>query len=264
MKLDNKTFINASTILIGIFTVLLVPFLLLYKFSNLQLYNYFLLFIISVGIIAIALIMFSFFLVLATSFMNEPKSLNVSGIIQFSFWIFRVMLLPFLYVIVKIFNLDKEQLDRFFIDYNNGVVKSTLKKVNNSRLILLLPHCLQNQSCGLKITNNINNCKRCGKCDIGSLAALSDKWGIKAIVVTGGTAARTELAKIRPSAVVSVACERDLASGINDVNSIPVIGVLNMRPNGPCFNTKVNIENIEQAIIQMLENSARQRELSAG
>lgn len=264
MKLDNKTFLNASTISIGLFTALLVLGFLLYKYSNLLLYNYILLVIIFIGITATTLIIASFILVVATYSMDKPTSFRFSGIVRLSYWIVKSFLLPVLYFAVRIFKLNKEQLDKFFIDYNNIVVKATQKKVENSQLVLLLPHCLQNQSCGLKITNNINNCKRCGKCDIGSLAALSDKWGIKAIVVTGGTAARAELVKIKPLAVVSVACERDLASGINDVSSIPVIGVLNMRPNGPCFNTKVDIEKIEQAIIQLVDTSARQRDLSAG
>ena len=46
----------------------------------------------------------------------------------------------------------------------------------------------------------------------------------------------------------TVACERDLTSGIQDVFPMPVIGVLNQRPNGPCFNTSVDIDAIEEEI----------------
>ena len=40
---------------------------------------------------------------------------------------------------------------------------------------------------------------------------------------------------------MAVACERDLTSGIQDSYPIPVIGVLNERPFGPCRNTRVDL-----------------------
>lgn len=63
-----------------------------------------------------------------------------------------------------------------------------------------------------------------------------------------GTLARQAVKKVRPKAILAVACERDLTSGIQDVFPMPVIGVLNRRPNGPCFNTSVDIDAIEEEI----------------
>ena len=45
-----------------------------------------------------------------------------------------------------------------------------------------------------------------------------------------------------------MACERDLTSGVREVNKIPVLGVFNARPNGPCVDTDINIKEIEDAI----------------
>ena len=47
--------------------------------------------------------------------------------------------------------------------------------------------------------------------------------------------ARQMVKEIRPKAIIAVACERDLTSGIQDVFPLPVIGVLNERPFGPMF-----------------------------
>jgi len=58
----------------------------------------------------------------------------------------------------------------------------------------------------------------------------------------------------RPEAIVAVACELDLTTGIQDTYPIPVIGILNERPNGPCINTKVDIGKVRDAIIDFLEN----------
>jgi hypothetical protein len=49
-----------------------------------------------------------------------------------------------------------------------------------------------------------------------------------------------------------VACERDLTSGIKDCYPLPVIGVLNDRPFGPCFNTRVDVEKIDAALQSVL------------
>ena len=72
-------------------------------------------------------------------------------------------------------------------------------------------------------------------------------------VATGGTLARQMVKQIRPTAIVAVACERDLTSGIQDVFPLPVVGVLNERPFGPCFNTRVDIKRVEAAVLDFLE-----------
>ena len=56
----------------------------------------------------------------------------------------------------------------------------------------------------------------------------------------------------RTKAIVAIACERDLASGMADVFPIPVIGVLNERPNGPCCNTTVDPERVRAVVEQLI------------
>jgi hypothetical protein len=57
----------------------------------------------------------------------------------------------------------------------------------------------------------------------------------------------------RPEAIVAVACELDLTTGILDSYPLPVIGVLNERPHGPCINTKVDIQKVKDAIASFCE-----------
>ena len=99
---------------------------------------------------------------------------------------------------------------------------------------------MQNSECEYKITFDTNNCKRCGKCTIGEILDIADEYRVKVKVVTGGTAARNLVGKEKPEIILSVACERDLSEGISEVSKIPVIGVLNTRPNGPCIDTCVD------------------------
>ena len=83
---------------------------------------------------------------------------------------------------------------------------------------------------------------------------IAEKRGVKAVVVTGGTAARNTIAREKPEIVLSVACERDLAIGISDVSHIPVLGVLNSRPNGPCVNTSVDVKVLSEKLDSILDN----------
>jgi Uncharacterized conserved protein len=67
-------------------------------------------------------------------------------------------------------------------------------------------------------------------------------------VATGGTIARRIVVQHRPSLIIAVACERDLASGIQDTHPLPVYGILNSRPFGPCLDTDVALDRVEWAI----------------
>ena len=58
-----------------------------------------------------------------------------------------------------------------------------------------------------------------------------------------------------PKAIVAIACERELSSGIKDRNLLhfPVGGVLNERPNGPGHITCVQRCKVRQAIAYFTE-----------
>jgi hypothetical protein len=153
----------------------------------------------------------------------------------------------------KVFDIEKETVERSFIEVSNHLVRQKLIRVRPERLLILTPHCIQKDTCPHKITRDVSNCKRCGQCPVDELLALTEKYGVNLAVVTGGTLARNVLRTVRPQAVLAIACERDLTSGIQDVFPLPVIGVLNQRPFGPCFNTRVDMQRVEALLRDMLE-----------
>ena len=151
------------------------------------------------------------------------------------------------------FNIPRQRIEQSFIEVSNHLVRQHKIKVPASRIMILTPHCIQLDTCVHKITRNIENCRQCGGCSVGALLGLSHKYGIHVGVATGGTLARQMVKEIRPKAIIAVACERDLTSGIQDVFPLPVLGVLNERPFGPCFNTRVDIKKVEAAILDFLD-----------
>jgi hypothetical protein len=162
------------------------------------------------------------------------------------------LLLPVIEFIGKIVGIPRDTVRQSFIAMNNSLVLSRKFRLKPDRILILLPHCLQLVDCDIKITGDINKCVRCGRCDIAGLADLAEKYRIDISVATGGTLARKVIKEKRPKLVVAVACEGDLTSGIRDCYPLPVLGVLNDRPNGPCFNTAVDTRKIDEALKSVL------------
>ena len=155
---------------------------------------------------------------------------------------------PLMELLAKFVGIDRGKVRRSFIKVNNELVLSRRKPVQPHQLLLLLPHCVQRSSCPHRLVHNADHCQRCGQCPVGALLDLRDKYGIKFAIATGGTIARRIVVQTRPSCIIAVACERDLTSGIQDSYPLPVFGVLNMRPNGPCLDTLVPMDALEDVI----------------
>jgi hypothetical protein len=163
------------------------------------------------------------------------------------------VLFPLLVGVGRCFGIRKDEIRRSFVAINNKLVLAEAKKVKPEQILILLPHCLQNHDCIVRITGNVENCKACGKCKIKDLVELSEKYHVPAAVATGGTLARRIVVEKKPKVIIGVACERDLSSGIQDSYPIPVFGVFNRRPFGPCYDTDVSLELVEKGIKTFLE-----------
>lgn len=158
------------------------------------------------------------------------------------------VLFPLTLMTGRLAGISKEKILRSYIAVNNNLVKSKELLLDGRQVMILLPHCLQNSECPHKITIDVSNCKRCHKCSVADLIDLGEKYHAVIKVATGGTLARKFIEECKPRGVVAVACERDLSIGIQDASGVPIIGVLNCRPYGPCFNTNVDLEKVELAL----------------
>ena len=158
------------------------------------------------------------------------------------------LFLPAMLFLGGIFRVEKIKIHKAFIEINNRLVKSMAINARPDSFLILMPHCLQLQDCNFKVTRDIENCGECGRCEIVELLHLGREYGIKLFVNTGGTSARKIVVDRRPNAVVAVACERDLVSGITDSYPLPVVGITNIRPEGYCLNTHVAVEKVKEAV----------------
>ncbi len=163
-----------------------------------------------------------------------------------------VFLFPLIVQLGKLLNIAQEKVQSSFIGVNNKLVEVDKKILTPQKLLILLPHCLQDENCPHKITLDPFNCQRCGRCPINNLLTMAEKWQVNVQIATGGTLARKAVQMFRPEYVLAVACERDLSSGIVDSYPLPVWGVLNERPMGPCRNTQVSLHALEEKLEDIL------------
>lgn len=239
-KFPFLAFCWASLVILGLIELLVYYFIS----PRLVLLNQFLNRFMIFGFLFFFAIMFSgLFLITVTSltgidllYPHNKKSVTVK------------LLFPIAVFLGQMFRVNRNTLRVSYVKVNNSLTKAQAKRIKGDKILVLLPHCLQIDICNRKITNDVNNCVRCGRCPVGSLVTLSEKYGLHVEVVNGGTLARRRVATFKPNGIISVACERDLSLGIQDVHPIPVYGVINDRPNGPCVNTCVDMGLVEDAM----------------
>ncbi len=129
------------------------------------------------------------------------------------------------------FGISRDRMSNSFIKVSNALVRGARINVDSGPLLILLPRCL---------TPAVRK----------QIEALAERNQCLVHVVPGGELARKLIHEHRPSRIIAVACERDLVSGLQDVAPvIPTFAVPNCRPEGPCKNTVVDMDRMEEAII---------------
>jgi hypothetical protein len=110
----------------------------------------------------------------------------------------------------------------------NGLAVMRGRKVGRGELLLLIPRCLS------KVT-------------LDGVLGIAGKYGVPVFVATRGQLARRVIRERRPRAVVAVACERDMVSGLHDVaGKIPVLGLTMTLPSGPCKDASLDLGQLER------------------
>jgi uncharacterized protein len=102
------------------------------------------------------------------------------------------------------------------------------RKVGQGELLVLIPRCLS-------------------KATLDGVLGIAGKYGVPVFVATRGQLARRVIRERRPRAVVAVACERDMVSGLHDVaGKIPVLGLTMTLPAGPCKDALLDLPQLEE------------------
>src|SRR5205814_1034570 len=99
--------------------------------------------------------------------------------------------------------------------------------VGKGELLVLIPRCLS-------------------KGALDGVLAIAGRYDVPVFVATRGQLARRVIRERRPRAVVAVACERDMMTGLRDVaGKLPVLGLTMRLPNGPCRDAELDLERMD-------------------
>jgi hypothetical protein len=110
----------------------------------------------------------------------------------------------------------------------NALALIRSRKVGKGELLLLIPRCLSKET-------------------LDGVLNIAGKYGVPVFVATRGQLARRVIRERRPRAVVAVACERDMVSGLHDVaGKVPVLGLTMTLPAGPCKDARLNLGQLEE------------------
>jgi uncharacterized protein len=200
------------------------------------------------GLLCMTVVTFTGMVAFYRLWYNKAIPYRLLMMIHFSLqWLY-----PVLIFMGSVLHKDKNEIRRAYTRLNNQALMGNKKKYRPDEVLILVPHCIQQSECEVKITNRIDLCRECGLCNIADFISLKKQYGVNTVVVTGGTLARKRIQDNKPRLIIAVACERDLISGMMDVRDIPVYAVINERPEGPCHNTKVNMEELEQILNLLL------------
>lgn len=158
-------------------------------------------------------------------------------------------LFPFCRLLGGLFGKSSEAVSASCIAFNNRIARGARLGGGRGKLLVLLPRCIQHSECAQQLMDDVANCRRCGKCAIARLLDLMEKHAFTMVVVAGGERAKEIVGDLAPSGVIAVACENELVKGLQAISKIPVIAVPNIRPNGPCKDTVIDLEEFERILI---------------
>lgn len=148
-------------------------------------------------------------------------------------------------------------LQRWLISLTNWLTRLRRVRVAPGNLLLLIPHCLQKSDCPRNLRLSLDECQRCGKCQIAGVLGLRDSYGVLCQMATGGRQATNLVNRSEVRAVVAVACEAELAAGIRAAFPKPVLAIPNSRPQGPCHDTTVDLAATEDCLREMLGHNRK-------
>lgn len=132
--------------------------------------------------------------------------------------------------------LSRDRLDNSFLQLLNQFEvrrKYSGVKPEKGGGLLLLPRCIE---------ANLRH----------KIIQRAQEQGIASAMAGDGEMARVAVLKHQPGAILAIACERDLITGIRDVKQqISILTISVKRPQGPCKDTIVEFSEVEEYLAKL-------------
>jgi hypothetical protein len=181
---------------------------------------------LTVAVVTLAAFFLAWYAFLATAVLS--KRLYLRFCLRKGAGLF-LMLFPVVARVAGSLGISRDRLSHSFIEVSNRLAGTC---AGEGLVLALIPRCLRREL----------------RQQIAEMCA--EFPGVVVHTTPGGTEARRIIRERKPRAIVAVACERDLVTGIHDVAPrIPVIGIPNTRPLGPCKDTALDLMKFRSALV---------------
>jgi hypothetical protein len=128
----------------------------------------------------------------------------------------------------------RDWVEHAAIDVYNALALRRGRHVGKGELLVLIPRCLSKQA-------------------LDGVLEIAGRYEVPVFVATRGQLARRVIRERRPRAVVAVACERDMMTGLRDVaGKLPVLGLTMQLPNGPCRDADIDLGQMERWVRELI------------
>jgi hypothetical protein len=129
----------------------------------------------------------------------------------------------------------RDWVEHAAVEVYNALAARRRRRVGRGELLVLIPRCLS-------------------KAALDGILEVAGRYDVAVFVATRGQLARRAIRERRPRAVVAVACERDMVSGLHDVAAkVPVLGLTMRLPSGPCKDAAVDVQRFEAWVRSFVE-----------
>jgi hypothetical protein len=134
----------------------------------------------------------------------------------------------------ELFGVQRDWTDHAAVVVYDRLALARTRTVSSNELLILIPRCLSRTA-------------------LDGVLDIARRYDVAAFVATRGQLARRVIRERRPRAVVAVACERDMITGLHDVaGRVPVLGLTMQLPNGPCKDAALDIGKMEEFVKKYL------------
>ena len=135
----------------------------------------------------------------------------------------------------EMFGVQRDWTDNAAVAVYNRLAWAREWRVRANELLILIPRCLSRTA-------------------LDGVMDIAKRYNVATFVATRGAYARQAIRERRPKAVVAVACERDMVSGLRDVaGRLPVLGLTMQLPNGPCKDASLDLVQMEAFVRRYLK-----------
>ena len=175
------------------------------------------------GLAAFAALSWSYLSVLAVSFYSGRNLLPERLLERGPY----LQLMNYTSLLARVFG-KRDWVEHAAIDVYNALAERRGRRVGKGELLVLIPRCLSKQA-------------------LDGVLEIAGRYEVPVFVATRGQLARRVIRERRPRAVVAVACERDMMTGLRDVaGKLPVLGLTMQLPNGPCRDAAIDLTQMEK------------------